>query len=284
MKSRAPRLLFNRLPRRREHCHAAVTRLGARTVTTPHTHDFPECFLVLAGNGWHCREGQRAALQPGQLAWVEPADVHWFETGGESLEFANLAFAPAWWRQCRQLGRPRLDPAANRLAPVRLDPAARSFLEGGLPALLGEGGDRGGRLLAWLMRAVEALTAAGGKAEGARGATPPAWLAALLHDLANPALLVEPIGWWQRRSGRSKEHLARACRRHCGATLTELLQRARIARAQRLLLAGDMKVTALAFESGFGHLGHFHEVFKRETGLTPAEWQRRHAVATVPRR
>jgi AraC family transcriptional regulator, dual regulator of chb operon len=281
MKTKAPRLLFNRLPRRREHCHAAVTRLGVRTITASHTHDFPECFLVLAGSGWHCREGHRAALMPGQLAWVEPADVHWFETAGEPLEFANLAFAPAWWRQCRQLGRPRLDPAANRLVPVALDPATRSFLEGGLPALLGEQGDRGGQLLAWLMRAVDVLAAA--KADAAPVATPPAWLGALLRDLAEPAFLVEPIGWWQQRSGRSKEHLARACRRHCGATLTELLQRARIARAQRLLLAGDMKITTLAFETGFGHLGHFHAVFKRETGLPPSEWQRRHAVATVPR-
>jgi AraC-like DNA-binding protein/quercetin dioxygenase-like cupin family protein len=281
MKTRAPRLLFNRLPRRREHCHAAVTRLGAHAITAPHTHDFPECFLVLAGGGWHCREGHRAVLKPGQLAWVEPADCHWFETGAEPLEFANLAFAPGWWRQCRQLGRPRLAPAVNRLVPVALDPATRSFLEGGLTGLLGEQGDRGGHLLAWVMRAVEVLAAA--KADATPVATPPIWLAALLHDLTNPAFLVEPIGWWQRRSGRSKEHLARACRRHCGATLTELLQRARISRAQRLLLAGDMKITTLAFETGFGHLGHFHEVFKRETGLTPSEWQRRHAVATVPR-
>ena len=110
----------------------------------------------------------------------------------------------------------------------------------------------------------------------------PDWLVALMRDLDNPAHLAEPIGWWQQRSGRSKEHLARACRRHCGASLTELLQRARIARAQRLLATGEAKVTTLAFAVGFGHLGYFHSVFKRQTGLTPRQWQRRHA-ATVPR-
>lgn len=281
MKSRVQRLRFSRLPRRRHHCHAAVTRLAARTATAPHTHDFPECFLVLSGAGWHCRQGHRAALAPGHLAWVEARDVHWFETDEAPLEFANLALAPAWWRHCQALTRPRLDPASGRLEPVAIDPVARAYLEANLPALLGEEGDRGGRLLAWVTRAVEALAAR--PAEDAAVATPPAWLVALLRDLAEPAFLAEPIGWWQRRSGRSKEHLARACRRHCGATLTELLQRARIARAQRLLLAGDLKVTTLAYETGFGHLGHFHAVFKRATGLTPGEWQRRHAVATVPR-
>jgi len=110
----------------------------------------------------------------------------------------------------------------------------------------------------------------------------PEWLAALLRDLDDPEKLVEPMGWWQRRSGRSKEHLARACRRFCGASLTELLQRARITRAQRLLATGEAKVTTTAFAVGFGHLGNFHAVFKRQTGLTPRQWQRRHA-ATVPR-
>lgn len=274
------RLLFHQLPGRRHHCHAAITRLAPDVTTAPHTHDFPECFLVLAGAGWHCTRTGRVALAAGQIVWVEPADVHWFATDATALEFANLAFAPAWWRQCAALGRPRLKPGVNRAEPRALDTATRSRLETELPSLLGEDGERGGRLLAWLAVAVEELSAPPPAAPGRPAA--PDWLAALLRDLDNPAHLAEPIGWWQRRSGRSKEHLARACRRFCDASLTELLQQARIARAQRLLVTGEAKVTTLAFEVGFGHLGYFHSVFKRRTGLTPRQWQRRHA-ATVPR-
>jgi AraC-like DNA-binding protein len=276
------RLLYRQLPGRRHHCHAAITRLAPGVTTFTHTHDFPECFLVLAGGGWHCGPGGRVALAPGHLVWVEATDTHWFATEGAPLEFANLAVDPAWWRAYAALTRPRLRSRTFPRLPVALRSEARARLESNLPLLLGEDGERGERLLSWVAQAVEALAPAPAPAGGAVAGAPPAWLAALLDDLARGAHLAEPIGWWQRRSGRSKEHLARACRRYCGASLTELLQRARLARAQRLLAQDEAKVTAVAFEAGFGHLGHFHTLFKRATGLTPRAWQRRHA-ATVPR-
>ena len=248
------RLLYRKLPGRRHHCHAAITRLAPGVTTFTHTHDFSECFLVLAGGGWHCGPGGRAALAPGQLVWVEATDTHWFVTDGAPLEFANLAFDPAWWRACAALTRPRLRSRTFPRAPVLLRSEVRARLEITLPLLLGEDGERGERPLSWLAQAVEALSPAPTPAGVAVDRSPPPSLGAMLDDLASGSHLAEPIGWWQRRSGRSKEHLARACRRYCGASLTELLQRARLARAQRLLA----------------------------TGLTPRAWQRRHA-ATVPR-
>jgi AraC family cel operon transcriptional repressor len=279
---KVPRLLFRRLPRRKAHCHAAITRLPPRSTTKPHTHDFPECFLVLAGEGRHCRPKQQTAMVPGQLVWIEPSDVHWFETGEHSLEFANLALAPAWWERFRALARPALNPGRARGTPVSLDPETRVFLEGQLPRILTETGDRGAPLLGWLMRAVEALAADASRSV-ADNNRPPEWLQKLLRNLEDPAWLKEPVSSWQRSSGRNKAHLARACRRYCGVTLTELLQRARITRAKRLLLGGDMKVTTVVAETGFGNVGHFHAVFKRKTGLTPREWQRQHWAGTVPR-
>lgn len=222
-------------------------------------------------------------MEPGQLVWVEPTDVHWFETGEQALEFANLAFAPAWWKRFRALAQPPLNPARARGAPVQLDQETRLFLEGQLPRLLSEDGDRGGPLLAWLIRAVEASAAADESRTQAGGRRTPEWLQRIRRNLEDAGWLKEPVSAWQRSSGRSKAHLARACRRYYGATLTELLQRARVTRAKRLLLGGDMKITAVASETGFRNVGHFYTVFKRITGCTPREWQRQHWRGTVPR-
>jgi AraC family cel operon transcriptional repressor len=99
---------------------------------------------------------------------------------------------------------------------------------------------------------------------------------------AELAQLVEPIAAWQRRCGRTAEHLARSCRRHYGVTPSALLSSARIEYAKRLLLSTPDKVITIALDCGFGTLAHFHRLFLAQTGMTPREWRGRHSIV-VPR-
>jgi len=111
---------------------------------------------------------------------------------------------------------------------------------------------------------------------------PPEWLETWRHEVFTAKeKLTEPICYWQHRSGRSPEHLARSCRRHYDLTPGELLNRARVERVKLLLSTTDAKVITIAFDCGFTNLSNFHRHFLRETGTTPALW-RCSATPTVP--
>jgi AraC-like DNA-binding protein len=59
--------------------------------------------------------------------------------------------------------------------------------------------------------------------------------------------------------------------------------RLRINLAKRILQESDAKVTDVAFECGFQHLGLFNSIFKRNTGTTPSKWRAMMAVKQAHR-
>jgi AraC family cel operon transcriptional repressor len=111
----------------------------------------------------------------------------------------------------------------------------------------------------------------------------PEWLKTWHHELSTvgPERLEEPIQIWQKRSGRSPEHLARSCRRHYGMTPSTLLNMARIEWVKQRLITSEEKVISLAIECGFNNMSHFHRLFTKHVGLTPSRWRHSH-ISTVP--
>lgn len=279
-------MVFARLSHRHAHHHLAVTRLSPGVVTSGHTHDFPEIFLVVRGAGSHAWNGRELPLVRGTLTWVAPADRHHYRGGaGAGLEFINLALAPRWWADFTRLFRPRLasrppgkdGPGWSRV----LREAETAVLEQEMRTWLVAAPGDPVRLVEVTARLMRCLVA---PAPGGRGAAVPEWLQKWSADLAVPALVPEPLAFWQKRSGRSPEHLARSCRRFYGAAPTELINRARVAWVQERLRRGDDKVVAVALEAGFQNLGYFYRTFRRIVGATPQAWRSTQAVdAAVPR-
>jgi AraC family transcriptional regulator, dual regulator of chb operon len=279
-------LIFTRLPGRHLHHHLAVTRLGPGEVTLAHTHDYPEIFLVTGGRGVHGCNGRELPIGRGELAWVQPADRHYYRTGaGAGLELINLALAPAWWKNFSGLFQPRLAPrrAAGdpRHGHRRLAEAETAALEVILRTWLAEAADSNLWQTEVVARLLRTLVA---RPEVARGGVAPDWLAKWRADLATGENIGAPLSYWQKRCARSPEHLARTCRRVYGVVPTELISRARVAWVQERLRRGEDKVAALALEAGFQNLGYFYRTFRRIAGATPRTWRREQARdAAVPR-
>lgn len=76
-----------------------------------------------------------------------------------------------------------------------------------------------------------------------------------------------------RRSGFGSTRLFELVRQHYHTTPAELLLRARLAIAQRLLLTTPDGLVAIAADSGFESLSVFHDHVRRATGLTPATYR-----------
>ncbi len=79
-----------------------------------------------------------------------------------------------------------------------------------------------------------------------------------------------------RRAGLSPRHFVRLFQREIGQTPAAWVEAVRIDISRKMLEAGSHpKQTAAA--SGLGHVDTFRRVFKRHTGITPAQYRRRYA-------
>lgn len=108
----------------------------------------------------------------------------------------------------------------------------------------------------------------------ARGADPVlADVEALVAEInASPALFPD-VRTIVKRSGFGTTRLFELFRQHYQRTPAEVVLRARIAGACRLLLSGDAGLLEIAASVGFEASSAFHENFRRLTGMTPASYR-----------
>lgn len=72
----------------------------------------------------------------------------------------------------------------------------------------------------------------------------------------------------------SERHFSRMFREEFGVSLRECQNELRLQRACRLLQDYQAKISNVAFECGYRHLGLFNIMFKRRFGLSPSQWRR----------
>ncbi|WP_394559195.1 GlxA family transcriptional regulator [Aquipseudomonas alcaligenes] len=76
-----------------------------------------------------------------------------------------------------------------------------------------------------------------------------------------------------RRFGFSERNLKRRFLAATGISPNQYLQRVRIDKAKKLLIATRMSVKEIAYEVGYENTSFFVRLFKRELGSTPARWR-----------
>ena len=87
----------------------------------------------------------------------------------------------------------------------------------------------------------------------------------------------------------SREYLCRLFLKHAGTTPVGYLHQVRVYHASMMLMTTEMAVEDIALSVGFQSASHFYRVFRKHTGMTPAEYRRmrlpgelgRHANAAV---
>jgi AraC family transcriptional regulator len=115
-------------------------------------------------------------------------------------------------------------------------------------------------------------------AEAARGlaavtSRPPAWLAhahELVRESYRDPLSLAAIA---REVGMHPSHVARSYRKHFRRSIGESVRALRVERAARELVSSSASLTEIGLGLGFFDQSHFCRVFRRQTGLTPAQFR-----------
>jgi AraC-like DNA-binding protein len=71
----------------------------------------------------------------------------------------------------------------------------------------------------------------------------------------------------------SPPYFCKIFKRVTGYTLTEYLLRIRVDKAKALLIADEMTITEITFETGFEIHSYFDRIFHRSTNITPQEYR-----------
>jgi AraC-like DNA-binding protein len=73
----------------------------------------------------------------------------------------------------------------------------------------------------------------------------------------------------------SERHFSRIFRKEFGVALRVRQTQLRLQHACELLANSEAKISDVAFESGYQHLGLFNSMFKKQFGMTPSEWRKK---------
>lgn len=94
-------------------------------------------------------------------------------------------------------------------------------------------------------------------------------------NMSNPEFGVEAFG---EAMGISRMQLYRKLKVLTGSSANEFIKSMRMKRASQLLEIGDLNIAEVTYEVGFNDLKHFRACFKREFGVNPSQFSKKHSL------
>lgn len=229
-------------------------------------HADPEVQLCLEGEGTVLINGERFDFRPGDLAAVNPDEIHYTDTDTR-LVYACLIIRADFWRQ---MG---IDPESIRFSPrFRSDRIAGLFRD--LEAFYGVDTPlRTARLNGTVLQIMIALCEEHGMPvaapAGSKGFAAVKGAVRYIREHYAEKLSLDAIA---RAVCVDKYTLCREFKAFTGQTPVSYINAYRCGRAAEILAAGAT-VSEAAETCGFENLSYFTKTFKRFRGILPSRWK-----------
>lgn len=270
------------------HLHRLGFLLNADGIQSFHIHEFSEVILVAKGHLLHEVNGNHHLLQAGSLVFVRPYDFHRIlPVNSERTVFASLVLASSVIREIMSyLCTPAIlhhFKAAAEAPCFQLSPDDTRTLMLQMERISNAQAVAPETSLS-LTRALAAQLFAENfalpKSDAPSGPLPPGWLARLREEAEDWVSLKDAPHRLHHRGACHPSHLCKSFKRFYNETPTAFINRLRLRRAAKFLAEPTSKIASVALELGFDSLSHFHRLFKRHYGLTPAQYRRSQSTAS----
>lgn len=229
-----------------------------------HSHEFAHFCLVLSG-AYNERIGSRQyTRRPATLVFYPP-DVSHAESHSTSGRHFLVEIGSIGLDRVRECGAKLNEPVTlAAILPTSLGSRMYSEFK---------------RRDAYSALALESLTTellieSSRATRSAEDRTAPIWLSQAKEYLNANYLSPPSLNELARAAEVHPTHLARTFRKFENCTAGEYVRHVRLEQAQRRLIETSISLAEIAIETGFSDQSHFTRVFKRATGLTPAEFRR----------
>jgi AraC family cel operon transcriptional repressor len=244
-----------------------------------HCHDYYEIFLVDQGQGEHKINGYSQDISAGFLCFIRPQDNHYYDVVSDNFRIINIiipesiisalfTFLGDGYKKDRLLSLP-IPPSVN------LDFSELTGLIRELEQLI-----LYKKIMKAAFDAVYRITVFNIMVkyfpvnQFNRSSGPiPKWLRWLSLEMLKKENFKKGLPALYKLSGKSPEHLSRACKKHLNKTPSKLVNDIRLEYAAKLLVSTAMPIIDLSGECGFESLSYFYHRFKEHYGMSPKEFR-----------
>ncbi|MFD2332904.1 helix-turn-helix domain-containing protein [Cohnella sp. GCM10020058] len=253
-----------------------------------HLHDWYELVYVHGGKGTFFIDRTFYDMQPGSLFLIPANTIHRaFPDAEDPVTSTALFFNPALvqtpsfgepfsYMQCFEWSR------QYRMHELKCSFALREGFERRLQEIddelrASEIGERHAvsLLVQRILLAVHReLGVAGGGEASPPSAIGPLWMRDALLYVDEHYSKEIGLRELSKRAAVSPAHFSRVFKQMTGMNVTGFIAAKRIVKAKEMLLGTDQNVAQIAAACGFDSLPHFHRLFKRIAGGTPAAYRR----------
>jgi len=268
-------LLNNFLNNEHEVFHIARTTINSKNDLKLHNHNFAEVFWIKEGSGIHLINGEKESLSKGTLCMIRPNDSHTFklDKNHKYLVITNIAFntdslryyhqryfsyeSTCFWTKSNLPFSIQLDTnQINELSAIadRIISLPHNKLELDF-------------IMIHIFRLVHILEVEQSQI--------PHWLAYAIENYNTPEKFKKGIRGFVELTERSVDHVNRVLKKKLKQTLTETVTKARLLYASQQLTMTNSSIKSICFECGFDSVSYFYRLFKKYSGCTPLEYQKK---------
>lgn len=245
-----------------------IEAVGTENITVPvHSHEQSHITLVLEGL---CRETymrKSRDLLPLDVTFFHPGESHSLRFSDKVFRSLDIEFNSKW-----------LDHLLDMpLAPLSLKGSHNNSISWLLARLykeFRESDDFSRIAIEGLTLEIVACLARASKQAQTKKAPP--WLRLVVEKVREEFDCALTLSALAQSVGVHPSHLAQVFREHHRCTLGEFIRQIRIERAIEQMLDTDASLVDISLATGFSDQSHFSRVFKRATGMTPAEFRHFH--------
>ncbi|SIQ84935.1 AraC family transcriptional regulator [Pontibacter lucknowensis] len=250
-------------------------------IRKPHKHDFYIILFVTQGQGTHTIDFKTYDVQPGNVFFLTPGQVHSWELSSDA-DGLIIFFSQEFYAKEYPHRMPFEFPFFNALLynPVlRISQAHENTLMPILQLLQQEYRQNGlmrdvalSRYLDILLIELTRIFRPGKAVKGTFAKD-----LALLQQLERLIDLhykeQQPVSFYAERLHVTPKHLNDVCRNALNKTTKELIQDRTLLEAQRLLVHADLTSSQIAAELGYFDNTYFFRFFKKHIGCTPEQFR-----------
>lgn len=258
------------------------------TITTPHTHDFFEIFLITKGEAIHRINDKQEIIEEGDLVFIRPNDRHNYEKSDDkSCELINLAFPGFTMLKLFEYFGEGFHsdkllmaefPPKIRLSKVEKDILVNRFEK--LNTLRRTNKKKIKTELRILLADIFSRYFTTG--EESSNEIIPSWLVKLKSEMERKENFVLGINKMYDLCERTPEHLSRSFKKYFGESPTDYITNLRLNYAANLLSNSDEDITNISMDCGFENLSHFYHLFKKKFDSSPKEFRLKHQKSIIP--
>ncbi|HZS46126.1 MAG TPA: AraC family transcriptional regulator [Blastocatellia bacterium] len=229
----------------------------------PHSHDQTHITIVIEGFCEEIYNGKKRDIPPLAVSYFHPGEIHSLRVFNTPTRSFDIEIGQEWF-----------DRLPNPIKPITMIDPPQGPVSGLMIRLYREFKETDDlSALAIQALTLELLVELARTSKGARVKKAPLWLHNVVDLINNKYKHNITLSEMAESADVNPSHLIQVFREHFHCTPGEFLRRVRVEWAMRQLRNPALALSDISSDVGFSDQSHFTRVFKRFTGLTPAQYR-----------